>query len=65
MILLTTSHRPTRRIRSLCNDLTRSIPNSIRVNRGKMNFFDVAAKAIELGTISLLWLIDGKEDLEE
>jgi len=50
MILLTTSHRPTRRIRSLCNDLTRSIPNSVRVNRGKMNFFDVAAKAIELGT---------------
>lgn len=50
MILLTTSHRPTRRIRSLCNDLTCSIPNSIRINRGKMNFFNIAARAMELGT---------------
>jgi U3 small nucleolar ribonucleoprotein protein IMP4 len=47
MILLTTSHRPTRRVRSLCNDLNRSIPGLIRVNRGKMSLLDVAERAAQ------------------
>jgi len=47
MILLTTSHRPTRRVRSLCNDLKRSIPSLIKVNRGKMSFLDVAERAAQ------------------
>lgn len=50
MILLTTSHRPTRRVRSLCNDLARSIPGLIRVNRGKMNLLEVAEKTVEVGS---------------
>ena len=49
MILLTTSHRPTRRVRSLCNDLTRSIPGLTRVNRGKMSLLQVAERTIQIG----------------
>jgi len=49
MILLTTSHRPTRRVRSLCNDLARSIPGLTRVNRGKMSLLGVAERTVEMG----------------
>lgn len=48
VILITTSRRPTRGIRTLCRDLGRSIPRAFRVNRGKMNLDGVAEKAIEL-----------------
>jgi len=48
LILITTSRNPTRRIRTLCNDLTRSVPNAVRVNRGKMNLEGIAEKALEL-----------------
>lgn len=48
MILLTTSRRPTGRIRTFCRDLANSIPNVVRVNRGKMSVDGVAEKAIEL-----------------
>lgn len=50
MILITTSHRPTRRVRSLCNDLARSVPGLLRVNRGKMNLYEVAERALEMGS---------------
>ncbi|MEM0010264.1 MAG: hypothetical protein QW424_02305 [Candidatus Bathyarchaeia archaeon] len=50
MILVTTSRRPTRRIRSLCNDLTYSIPGLIRVNRGKMNLIEVGEKAVQMNS---------------
>jgi len=46
-ILLTTSRNPTPTIRSFCNDLTRVIPNIVRVNRGKMSTDEVAEKALE------------------
>lgn len=48
MILLTTSRRPTGRIRTFCRDLFNSIPDVVRVNRGKMSRDGVAEKAIEL-----------------
>ena len=48
MILITTSRRPTRDIRTLCHDLARSIPKALRVNRGKMSLDGVAEKALEL-----------------
>ena len=48
MILLTTSRRPTGRIRTFCRDLACSIPDVIRVNRGKMSQDGIAEKAIEL-----------------
>ncbi len=48
MILLTTSRRPTGRIRTFCRDLANSIPDVVRVNRGKMSLDGVAEKAIEV-----------------
>lgn len=48
MILLTTSRRPTGRIRTFCRDLVNSIPDAVRVNRGKMSLDGVAEKAIEV-----------------
>jgi U3 small nucleolar ribonucleoprotein protein IMP4 len=47
-MLLTTSRRPTGRIRTFCRDLANSIPDVMRVNRGKMSLDGVAEKAIEL-----------------
>jgi len=48
VILLTTSREPTRKIRTLCQDFARSIPNIIRINRGKLNLDGIAEKALEL-----------------
>lgn len=48
MILLTTSRRPTGRMRTFCRDLVNSIPDVILVNRGKMNLAGLAEKAIEV-----------------
>ena len=48
MILLTTSRRPTARIRTFCRDFVSSIPDVVRVNRGKMSLDGVAERAIEL-----------------
>jgi len=50
VILLTTSRRPTSRIRTFCRDLARSIPSVVRVNRGKLNLDGIAEKALELDT---------------
>jgi U3 small nucleolar ribonucleoprotein protein IMP4 len=47
-MLLTTSRRPTGRIRTFCRDLACSIPDAVRVNRGKMSLDGVAEKAIEV-----------------
>jgi U3 small nucleolar ribonucleoprotein protein IMP4 len=47
-MLLTTSRRPTGRIRTFCRDLANSIPDVMRINRGKMSMDGVAEKAIEL-----------------
>ncbi|MEM3788943.1 MAG: hypothetical protein QXN95_03645, partial [Candidatus Bathyarchaeia archaeon] len=48
MILLTTSRRPTKGIRTFCKDLSRMLPNILRINRGKLSLEGVAAKALEL-----------------
>ena len=48
MILLTTSRRPTRRTRTLCQDFARSIPNVVRINRGKLSLDGIAERALEL-----------------
>ena len=49
MILLTTSRRPTRRIRTFCKDFSHGIPNVTRINRGKLSLEGLAEKALELG----------------
>jgi len=54
VILITTSRRPTNRIRTLCNELTRCLPNSVRVNRGKLSLEGVAEKSVEIGADSVL-----------
>jgi rRNA maturation protein Rpf1 len=46
--LLTTSRRPTGRIRTFCRDLANSIQDVTRVNRGKMSLYGIAEKALEL-----------------
>ncbi len=45
MILITTSHRPTARMRTLSHDLQRMIPDSVQTSRGKLNFEEVIEKA--------------------
>ena len=54
MILLTTSRRPTGRIRTFCRDLGNSIPNVVRINRGKRSLDGVAEKAIEVETDKII-----------
>jgi len=47
-VLLTTSREPTDKIRTFCNDIAHSLPNVIRVNRGKLSLDGIAEKALEL-----------------
>ena len=46
-VLLTTSRRPTRDMRTLCRDFSHSFPNVVRVNRGKLSLDGLAEKALE------------------
>ncbi|RLI07175.1 hypothetical protein DRO32_04300, partial [Candidatus Bathyarchaeota archaeon] len=48
-IMITMSRRPTRTIRTFCNELAATLPGAVRVNRGKMSLEDVAEKAWEIG----------------
>ncbi|RLI11923.1 hypothetical protein DRO33_03285 [Candidatus Bathyarchaeota archaeon] len=48
-IMITMSRRPTRIIRTFCNELAATLPGAVRVNRGKMSFEDIAEKAWEIG----------------
>lgn len=54
MILITTSRRPTRPIRTFCKDLSHTFPKTLRINRGKLSLSDLAEKAMELGAEKLL-----------
>ncbi len=47
--MITMSRRPTRLIRTFCNELAATLPGAVRVNRGKMSMEDIAEKAWELG----------------
>lgn len=40
-ILITSSHRPSRRVRSFINDLARTLPKAVRINRGKKSIEDL------------------------
>lgn len=46
-ILITTSRNPAQTIRTFCNDLVHSIPNTLRINRGKSSLDTIAEKALE------------------
>jgi rRNA maturation protein Rpf1 len=49
MILITTSHRPTQKMRTLIKDLNRVLPNTLRTNRGKLSMKGLAENALECG----------------
>ncbi|MEM2339711.1 MAG: hypothetical protein QXL32_04470 [Candidatus Bathyarchaeia archaeon] len=49
MLLISTSRRPTRRILSFAKDLRNSIPNSIKLQRGKRGLKDLLNAALEAG----------------
>lgn len=45
---ISTSLRPTRRIRSFCKDLQVSIPNSVYLTRGKSNIYELSGRFAEV-----------------
>lgn len=49
MILITTSHRPSRRIRSFVKDLVSILPYSIKVNRGHKGLVELAIETRYMG----------------
>jgi U3 small nucleolar ribonucleoprotein protein IMP4 len=48
LFLVTTSHRPSQRLRSFVKDLTLILPGSVRVTRGKRRLVDLAYLALLL-----------------
>lgn len=46
-VLLTTSRRPTERMRTLCRDISHSFPNIVQINRGKLSIEGIIEKALE------------------
>ncbi len=54
MILITTSRKPGRRTRSFCKELSRAIPRSLYVNRGKASIEDIWRHARNEGFYRIL-----------
>jgi len=48
-VLLTTSRRPTKGMRTLCRDISYTFSNVVQINRGKLSLEGIAEKALELG----------------
>jgi len=48
-VIVTTSRRPTQRIRSFLKDFSSIFPQVIRLNRGKTTLVDLASYAVEIG----------------
>jgi rRNA maturation protein Rpf1 len=46
-LLISTSREPTKEMRSFSHDLTRCVPSSIYLNRGKLSIYGLAEKALE------------------
>jgi U3 small nucleolar ribonucleoprotein protein IMP4 len=61
VLLLTTSRRPTPKIRTFCRDLARSIPNVVRVNRGKLSLDGIVEKTLELNANQVI-IVDRWKD---
>jgi len=59
-IILTTSRRPTQRVRSFVKDLYSVIPQAIRINRGKATLNDLASYALEINAEKILVVITRK-----
>ncbi|MEM1690647.1 MAG: hypothetical protein QXG48_01815 [Thermofilaceae archaeon] len=52
--LVTTTHRSNPRVRSLAKELALSLPNALKVNRGKSRLLDVLLQAKTLGALRVL-----------
>jgi rRNA maturation protein Rpf1 len=48
-VLLTTSRRPTKSMRTLCRDIAYNFPHVVQMNRGKLSLEGTAEKALEFG----------------
>ncbi|MEO3993789.1 MAG: hypothetical protein QN229_05765 [Desulfurococcaceae archaeon TW002] len=59
-LLITTSREPSRRTRSFVNDLIKVIPNSIKLNRGKATYEDIAAIAKRYFSYGVLIVLEKK-----
>jgi rRNA maturation protein Rpf1 len=53
-MLITTSRRPTPKMRTLCNDLARVLSNAIRLNRGKLSLQGLKEHALSRGVDRLI-----------
>lgn len=49
IILLTTSRKPTKTMRTFCRDIFHTFSNIVRINRGKLSLEGIAEKALEVG----------------
>ena len=49
LIIVTTSHRPTQRVRSFVKDLASVLPYAVKVNRGKASLLDLYYDAMAIG----------------
>ena len=49
LILVTTSHRPSQRVRSFVKDLVSVLPRAVKMNRGKATLRDLYYDAVSLG----------------
>ena len=49
LIIVTTSHRPTQRVRSFVKDLASVLPYAVKVNRGKASLLDLYYDAVAIG----------------
>jgi len=58
-ILVTTAHRTNPRVRSLAKELALSLPDAIKMNRGKMNYIDLFEYAKSLGIIRVIVVCRG------
>ena len=60
-VLLTTSREPTQSIRTLCRELSLTLPNVIRINRGKLNFEGILEEALKLNAEKIVVVNRWKE----
>ncbi len=59
-LIITTSREPSRRTRSFVNDLVKVVPNSIRFNRGKATYEDLATIAKRYSSRGVLMILEKK-----
>ncbi|MCX8184962.1 MAG: hypothetical protein RMI56_02315 [Sulfolobales archaeon] len=59
-LLITTSREPSRRTRSFVKDLSLAVPHSLKLNRGKATYGELAGRASSLGAYGVLLVLEKK-----